>query len=100
MPQFIVSYSPTRDGFTPETLTELEQEKISAHWDYIKAAFDAGSVIFVGRTTEAPFIGACVLEAADQTAAKDFMSNDPTVLSGVFNGTVQPFATLLVRHSE
>ena len=96
MPHYIIALRPSREDFTPETITQAEGEKVSAHWDYIKAAFAAGTVTYVGRTTEWPYIGLCVFEADCREAAEQFMAGDPTVSSGVFHGTLQTFVPLLM----
>lgn len=95
--QFIMSIRPIREGFSPETVTEAEAAKVGAHWEYIKGAFDAGTVTFVGRTTEWPFIGYCVFMADSRDAAERFMAGDPAVSGGVFHATLQTFVSLLLN---
>lgn len=51
---------------------------VSAHFAYLEAATQTGTVLMAGRSTELPDIfGIGVLMAEDEAAARAFMENDP-----------------------
>jgi uncharacterized protein YciI len=91
MALFLYRIEPSRAGM-PEAPTPTERSNIDAHFAYLKAAYEAGVVKYVGRTQSAPHLGIAVFEAADQDAATRFLAEDPAVKAGVFRGLSQPFA--------
>ncbi len=82
----------------PVSPTEDEIRIVGEHFAYLKAEFDAGNVILVGRTHEAPFVGIAIFEAEDAEAAARFAQNDPAIKAGVFNLVrIQSYQVALMR---
>jgi uncharacterized protein YciI len=77
--------------------TEADHAAVSAHFARLKAASATGQVILAGRTTEAltQTLGLIVFSATDETAARDFMANDPCVVAGVMTAELHPYAVAL-----
>lgn len=97
MPQFIYFVEGKRPDFTPDNITAEEASIVGEHFAYLQQALAEGKVILVGRTQEEPFVGICVFEAVDRTAAEAFLAQDPAVANGVFSGRVQSYAVALMR---
>lgn len=97
MASYIITLRPAREDFTPESASDFETAQVEAHWGYLQKRHKEGKVVFVGRTTEAPFIGYCVIEAPNDDEALIHMNEDPVVSSGVFRAYVQPFMIALER---
>lgn len=94
MPLYLYRITPTRPEM-PLAPTEAETQIIGAHFAYLEAAYDAGSVHYVGRTATAPFLGIALFDADDDEVAARFLAADPAVAAGVFSGLTQPFAEAL-----
>jgi uncharacterized protein len=96
MPLFLYRIEPMRPEM-PEAPTESEQALVGRHFDYLQAAFGAGTVKLVGRTLEAPHLGIAILEAAGKADAEAFLREDPAVAAGIFRGMVQAFAQIMPK---
>lgn len=94
--QFAVWLSPARDGM-PEAPTEAEAQAVSAHFAYYQGLRADRKLILAGRTTEPPFAGVMVFEAAGLEEAERIAHEDPGVVAGVFVARVQPFRVALLR---
>jgi uncharacterized protein YciI len=94
MPLFLYRIEPSRAEM-PGAPTPEERLAIDAHFAYLKAAYEAFVVRYVGRTLAAPHLGIAIIEAADQDAATEFLHDDPAVKAGVFRGLAQPFGEIL-----
>jgi thioredoxin len=79
--------------------TDADKATVSAHFQRLKAATDAGQVILAGRTPEAgdKTMGLVVFNAEDESAALAFMLGDPCVAAGVMLGELRPFSLALLR---
>jgi uncharacterized protein YciI len=96
-PQFILFIEPARPEM-PLGPTEEEVALVGEHFTYLTTALDAGNIVLVGRTLEAPFVGIAIFEADDIEAARQFGENDPAVKAGVFRlSAVQPYKVALMR---
>lgn len=84
---------PTRPDFVT-TATEAERETIGRHFAYLKAAFEARKVTYVGRCEDAAF-GLVIFEAEDQMSAEAWAMQDPAVAAGVFSLEVRAFRVVL-----
>jgi uncharacterized protein YciI len=90
MPHYLIRLRPSRPEM-PVSPTPEEAEIVGRHFEYLKAAKETGKLFMAGRTITPPFIGIAVFEADDDAAAEAFLSGDPAIQEGVFNGSVQPF---------
>ena len=79
--------------------TDADKAAVSAHFQRLKVATEAGQVILAGRTPEAgeKTMGLVVFTAADEPAARAFMQADPCVAAGVMLGELRPFSLALLR---
>jgi uncharacterized protein len=82
--------------------TAKENEAVGRHFTRLKAATDAGQVIFAGRSNEAldATFGLVVFEADTEAAAKQFMAADPAVEAGVMSATLHPYVLALQRRAK
>ena len=79
--------------------TDRERGLVGAHFQYLKAATEAGQVLLAGRTNEPldKTFGLVIFEADDEAAARRFMEGDPAVNAGVMLATLHPYAVALKR---
>ncbi|MCA0176583.1 MAG: YciI family protein [Proteobacteria bacterium] len=82
--------------------TEADRRAVGVHFQHLKAATDAGTVVLAGRTDEAlaTTFGLVVFEAADAAAAEEFMKADPAVVAGVMTAELHPFSLALLRQQQ
>ncbi len=78
---------------------EADRAAVSAHFEYLKAATEAGQVILAGRTVRDldQTFGLVIFEANDETAARRFMDGDPAVRAGVMTAELHPYSVALIR---
>lgn len=90
--QWLYRIQPTRPEM-PADPTPEEERIVSAHFAYLVALRDAGTLRLAGRTQEeADTFGIVIFEAADRAAAQAIAAADPAVAAGVFAATLHPFA--------
>jgi len=70
--------------------TEEESVAIDRHFVRLQRACAAGTVRLAGPATDGAF-GVVIFEAADETAARSFVADDPAVLAGVMTAELHPF---------
>ena len=76
------------------SLTEDESAAIDRHFVHLQQACSAGTVRLAGAATDGAF-GIVIFEATDETAARSFMVEDPTVRAGVMTAELHPFRVSL-----
>jgi uncharacterized protein YciI len=79
--------------------TDRERGMVGAHFQYLKAATEAGHLLLAGRTDEPldKTFGLVIFEADDEAAARRFMEDDPAVKAGVMSATLHPYEVALKR---
>ncbi|HEV3392057.1 MAG TPA: YciI family protein, partial [Chthoniobacterales bacterium] len=79
--------------------TEQDKAAVERHFNRFKTAVESGEVILVGRTPEPgeKTFGIAIFEAADETAARKFMNEDPAVAGGQMTAELHPFRVALER---
>jgi uncharacterized protein YciI len=79
--------------------TEQDKAAVGRHFNRFKAAIESGQLILVGRTEEPgeKTFGIAIFEAADETAARQFMNEDPAVAGGQMTAELHPFRVALER---
>lgn len=79
--------------------TDVDRATVSAHFQYLSKAAEAGTVILAGRTDEAhdKTFGLVIYEAESEAAARAFMESDPAVAAGVMTATLHPYSIALQR---
>ena len=77
--------------------TKEDEAVLGRHLDRFKEAINTGQLILAGRTPEPgeKTFGIAIFEAADETAARAFMENDPAVAAGLMTAELHPFAVVL-----
>ena len=88
MPEFVYLIHPFRHGFF-ENPTPEEEAAMEAHFAYLKQASETGVVLLAGPCLDETF-GIVILQAQDETTARDFMLNDPSVKSDVMQAELHP----------
>jgi uncharacterized protein YciI len=80
---------------------DADKATVTAHFQRLNAATDAGQVILAGRTPEPgdTTMGLVVFTATDEAAARTFMNDDPCIAAGVMVGELRPFDLALLRKS-
>jgi uncharacterized protein len=78
---------------------EQDKAALGRHFNRFKAAIEAGQLILAGRTEEPgeKTFGIAIFEAADETAARKFMNEDPAVVGGLMTAELHPFRVALER---
>jgi uncharacterized protein YciI len=79
--------------------TEQDKAAVERHFNRFKTAVESGEVILVGRTEEPgeKTFGIAIFQAADETAARLFMNEDPAVAGGQMTAELHPFRIALER---
>lgn len=79
--------------------TEQDKAALTLHFNRFKAAVESGQLILAGRTPEPgeKTFGIAIFEAADETAARKFMNEDPAVAGGQMTAELHPFYVALER---
>jgi len=73
---------------------EDESAASDRHFVHLQQACSAGTVRLAGAATDGAF-GIVIFEATDETAARSFMVEDPTVRAGVMTAELHPFRVSL-----
>lgn len=78
--------------------TERDNRVIETHFNYLRNLLAEKRLIMAGRTLtidESTF-GVVILCAADETEARELMSNDPAVKNKLMTATLFPFRVALM----
>ncbi len=94
MPEYIYLIHPFRHGFFEQPTPE-ENAAMEAHFQYLKRATEAGTVLLAGPCLDETF-GLVVFRAENEEAANAFMFNDPSVKTSVMMAELHPFRPSLV----
>jgi uncharacterized protein len=81
----------------PTSWTERDGEVGAAHFERLRTATDAGTVILAGLSLDADGPAVVIFEADSEEEAQRFMLEDPFVVHGLFTATLHPFRASLVR---
>jgi uncharacterized protein YciI len=88
MQEYLYLIHPFRDGFFEQPTPE-EDKIMEEHFQYLKLATEAGTVLLAGPCLDNTF-GIIVFIARDDEAAQSFMFNDPSVLKNVMMAELHP----------
>jgi len=94
MPEFIYLIHPFRHEFF-ENPTPQEDAVMDAHFEYLKQATEQGMVLLAGPCLDETF-GVVVLTADNETKAREFMLNDPSVKSNIMMAELHPMRVSLI----
>ncbi|RMF80338.1 MAG: hypothetical protein D6737_08385, partial [Chloroflexi bacterium] len=75
MPYYLYKIQTVRIEMLTVGPTAMETETTTAHYNYLKALCDAGTIMLAGRTTndDATTLGLNIFRAANDTAARDIV---------------------------
>lgn len=93
MTEYIYLIHPFRDGFFEQPTSE-ERTAMSEHFEYLKKAVAAGTVLLAGPCLDDTF-GVVVFRAENEAAAQAFMLNDPSVKANVMMAELHPMRVSL-----
>jgi uncharacterized protein YciI len=88
MPEFIYLIHPYRHEFY-EQPTPDEEAAMAEHYEYLQQAGTQGILILAGASLDESF-GLVVFRARDESAARAFMLNDPSVRCNVMMAELHP----------
>jgi uncharacterized protein YciI len=88
MPEYIYLIHPFHDGFFEQPTSE-ENSIMEEHFQYLKQATEAGTVLLAGPCLDNTF-GIVIFIAANDEAAHTFMFNDPSVLKNMMMAELHP----------
>ena len=80
----------------PNTMTEKEEKIMKDHFEYLSKLLDEGKLILAGPTLDDSG-GFLILNTESEEIAKDIMSKDPSVSSGLMNPIFHPFRVSLIK---
>ena len=91
--QFLYRLQVTRSEMLRGGPTPEEARVVGAHLNYLKKLAEEGVVVLAGRTqtNDETTFGIVILNAADESAARAVMDNDPAVKGSVMHATLFPF---------
>jgi uncharacterized protein YciI len=88
MPEYIYLIHPYRHGFFGDP-THEEEAIMDEHFDYLKKAAEAGTVLLAGPCMDDTF-GLVIFRADNEAAANAFMFNDPSVNKNIMAAELHP----------
>lgn len=96
MPDYIYLIHPFRDGFFQQPTPE-EEAVMSEHFEYLKQAAAAGTVVLAGPCLDETF-GVVIFRAENDDAANAFMMKDPSVKKNVMMAELHPLRISLTAN--
>lgn len=89
---------PTRIAMLTEGMAEEEAQHMSNHYERLRAATEAGTVVLAGPSllTDDRNVGVIVFRADSQEDAQRFVDADPAVAHGVMTAELHPFRISLL----
>jgi len=94
---FYLKLIPPRPGFASD-ITDRERALMGQHGVYCQQQFEAGRLLLYGPVAapEGAF-GVGILEVADESEARHFGENDPSVLAGMNRFEIYPMRVAAAR---
>jgi uncharacterized protein YciI len=96
MPEWIYFIHPPRENFAA-TMTDAERQVWSEHAERLQRLLDEGVLVLAGPTLGTVNTGIAVIEAPDEESARQIMTADPTISSGIARGELRPFRASFLR---
>jgi uncharacterized protein YciI len=96
MPEWIYFIHPPRENFAA-TMTDAERQVWSEHAERLQQLLDEGVLVLAGPTLGTVNTGIAVIEAPDEESARQIMTEDPTIASGMARGELRPFRASFLR---
>jgi uncharacterized protein YciI len=95
MAEWIYILRPPRQTFV-EDMTDEEGAIMSAHREYLDRLLAEGRLVLAGPSL-GPVFGVAIVEADDETEARELMEADPAVRSGLQQAELSPFRVSILR---
>lgn len=80
----------------PNTITEEEEKIMREHFEYLKNLLVQDKLVMAGPTLDDSG-GYIILNTTSEDTARDIMSKDPSVSSGIMNPIYHPFRVSLIN---
>ncbi|UCG90256.1 MAG: hypothetical protein JSU57_00590 [Candidatus Heimdallarchaeota archaeon] len=80
----------------PNTMTEEEKKIMGEHFEYLKLLLEQEKLIMAGPTLDDSG-GYIILNTTSEDTARDIMSKDPSVSSGIMKAIYHPFRVSLIN---
>jgi uncharacterized protein YciI len=96
MAEWIYFLHTEREDFAA-TMTDDEKRMWAEHFARLQRLMAEGTLIIAGPTLGQINTGIAVIEAPDETAARQIMDGDPAITSGYATGELRGFAVSLLR---
>ena len=97
--EFAYLVRPAFDERFLEAASERERHIFEQHGAWLEQRYAEGRVRFAGRCFDGPF-GLIVIDAEDETRARQLMSDDPSIRAGLQTAELHPFRTFVARGHE
>lgn len=91
--EFALVIRPTREDFI-STISEIEQDLISQHFEYLRDLSEKGIVTYAGRCEDGEF-GIILIESDCHKEADKIVLDDPAIKNGIFNYKLHSFRTAI-----
>ncbi len=95
MAEFIYLIHPFRHEFF-DAPTQAEDAAMKAHYQYLKQGVESGIVILAGPCLDDTF-GVVILKADSEAEAREFMLNDPSVITNVMMAEMHPMRISMIK---
>ena len=99
MSEWIYFGHPPRERFI-ETITDAEAAIMQTHRAHLDQLFEQGVLLLAGPTYGPVNTAVNVIEAPDESAARDLMESDPAISSGLLAGELRPMRVTFLRGRE
>jgi uncharacterized protein YciI len=96
MAEWVYFIHPPRENFAA-TMTQQERVVWDEHFQRLQRLLAEGVLILAGPTLGPVNTGIAILEAPDEETARKYMTEDPTIASGIAAGELRPFRASLLR---
>lgn len=83
----------------PNTMTEEEEKIMGEHFDYLKNLMVQDKLILAGPTLDDSG-GYIILNTTSEDTAREIMSEDPSISSGIMTPDFHPFRVSLISCPE
>ncbi|MFX0210411.1 MAG: YciI family protein [Candidatus Hodarchaeota archaeon] len=80
----------------PNTMTEKEEKVMGEHFKYLKKLIEQEKLILAGPTLDDSG-GYIILNTTSEDTAREIMSKDPSVSSGIMKPIYHPFRVSLIN---
>lgn len=84
----------------PDAWTPSDERVFEAHFAYLTAGAEAGTVVMAGRSQDGVGPAIVILEVESQADAEAFIAGDPFVTNGLFTASLHPFRIAIDRQER